>query len=161
MTKTNRSTSNETGRRVMASAARRAIAWVIASLAIVTSVAASEAAAQSQARAAGRTAAASTTTSTAPTTPSASGVVDVNSATEAELVLLPGIGPSKARAILATRQRMGRFRRVEDLLRVRGIGRATLRRIRTMVTLQGGTTMTSRPSTPRRSAAPDEEVSAE
>lgn len=160
MTKTNRSTSNETGRRVMASAARRAIAWVIASLAIVTSVAASEAAAQSQARAAGRTAAAATTTSTAPT-PSASGVVDVNSATEAELVLLPGIGPSKARAILATRQRMGRFRRVEDLLRVRGIGRATLRRIRTMVTLQGGTTMTSRPSTPRRSAAPDEEVSAE
>jgi competence protein ComEA len=46
---------------------------------------------------------------------------------------LPGIGPKKADAILALRQRLGRFRQVEDLLKVKGIGRATVRRLRPLV----------------------------
>jgi competence protein ComEA len=70
-----------------------------------------------------------------------SGVVNLNTATPAELGLLPGIGPSKAAAIVAYRARGRRFERVEDILRVRGIGRATFRRLQPMLTINGPTTM--------------------
>jgi len=59
----------------------------------------------------------------------------LNVASEEELIKLPGIGPSRARAILALRQRLAKFRAVEDLLRVKGIGRKTLRRIKPNVVL--------------------------
>lgn len=55
-------------------------------------------------------------------------VVDVNLATLEELVRLPGIGETRARAILETRARRP-FRRLQDLLRVPGIGRKTLERL--------------------------------
>ncbi|MBJ74772.1 MAG: DNA-binding protein [Sandaracinus sp.] len=60
--------------------------------------------------------------------------VDLNHATEAELISLPGIGPSKAQAILAYRERRP-FRRVQDIMRVRGIGRGTYRQIRNRLTV--------------------------
>jgi len=63
------------------------------------------------------------------------GRVVLNAATETELTKLPGIGPSRAQAILALRQRLKRFRAVEDLLRVKGIGRKMLRRLRPNVVL--------------------------
>lgn len=62
-------------------------------------------------------------------------VVNLNSADEAELMRLPGIGPARARAILDFRRRHGSFRSVSQLLRIRGIGRATLRRLRPMLVL--------------------------
>jgi len=46
---------------------------------------------------------------------------------------LPGIGPAKARAIVADREGRGPFRRLEDLARVSGIGPATVSRIAGMV----------------------------
>jgi competence ComEA-like helix-hairpin-helix protein len=61
--------------------------------------------------------------------------VYLNEATVEDLRRLPGIGPKRALAVLALRQRLGRFRQIEDLLRVRGIGRATLRRLRPLVRL--------------------------
>ena len=76
------------------------------------------------------------------TPPAAEGVVNIQTATAEELQRLPGIGPSKAEAILAFRQRTA-FRRVEDILRVRGIGRATFRRLRPYLTVSGTTTLTS------------------
>ena len=76
------------------------------------------------------------------------GVVNIQSATEEQLQLLPGIGPSKAAAIVAHRESHA-FRRVEDLMRVRGIGRATFRRLRPMLTVDGPTTLAS----PTRSSA--------
>lgn len=67
--------------------------------------------------------------------------VELNSASVDELCLLPGIGPKKAAAIVAYRERRP-FTRVTQLLRVRGIGRKTLRRLKPFVfvaprTLQG------------------------
>jgi competence protein ComEA len=56
--------------------------------------------------------------------------IDPNRATDVELDRLPGIGPSTARAIVAAREEGRVFRRPEDLLEVRGIGEATLERMR-------------------------------
>lgn len=50
------------------------------------------------------------------------GSIDINTATEEELTSLPGIGPAKAKAILAYREQRGRFKKPEDLLEVKGIG---------------------------------------
>jgi len=63
------------------------------------------------------------------------GRIVLNLASEAELTKLPGIGPSRARAILTLRQRLTKFRAVEDLLRIKGIGRKMLRRLRPSVVL--------------------------
>ncbi len=79
------------------------------------------------------------------TAAAAEGVVNINTASEQELLRLPGIGPSRANAIVSLRQRVQRFHAAEDLLRVRGIGRAGLRRMRPYVTLNGNTTLASRP----------------
>ncbi|MFO0742090.1 MAG: ComEA family DNA-binding protein [Labilithrix sp.] len=61
--------------------------------------------------------------------------VYVNYASAEELRRLPGIGAKRAEAIVALRGRMGRFQRVEDLLRVKGIGRATIKKLRPLVRL--------------------------
>ncbi len=76
--------------------------------------------------------------------PSPEGVVNVNTATPAELALLPGIGEAKAQAIIRSRERQ-RFAQVDDLLRVSGIGRATLRRLRPYVAVSGDTTLRAAP----------------
>lgn len=53
-------------------------------------------------------------------------LVDLNTATVEQLDVLPGIGPATARAIVEHRTRRGRFRSVNQLLEVRGIGPAKL-----------------------------------
>ena len=58
------------------------------------------------------------------------GRIDPNRASVAELVRLPGIGPSLAGRIVADRDQHGGFPSPEALLRVRGIGPKTLDRIR-------------------------------
>lgn len=63
------------------------------------------------------------------------GAVDLNSATEGDLIALPGIGPSKAAAILAYRKKHGAFKRVDDLRNVKGFGRKTVAHLRPMVTV--------------------------
>jgi competence protein ComEA len=66
---------------------------------------------------------------------SADDPVVLNTAFAADLRRLPGIGEKRANAILALRVRMGRFRALEDLLKVKGIGRATLKRLRPFLRL--------------------------
>jgi competence protein ComEA len=61
--------------------------------------------------------------------------VILNSASSEDLRRLPGIGQKRADAILALRARLGRFRAIEDLLKVKGVGRATLKRLRPLVRL--------------------------
>ncbi len=61
------------------------------------------------------------------------GPIDLNSATAADLEALPGVGPATAAAIVGYRQQQGRFRSVDELLEVRGIGEAKLAAIRPKV----------------------------
>ena len=72
------------------------------------------------------------------------GVVNLNTATAAELERLPRVGPARAQAILALRAKLTQFVKVEQLLRVKGIGRATFRKLRPMLTLTGPTTLLER-----------------
>ncbi len=64
---------------------------------------------------------------------SAENPVTLNTATFEDLRRLPGVGPKKAEAILALRAKLGKFRRAEDLLRVKGIGRGTFKKLKPLV----------------------------
>ncbi|MDX2131938.1 MAG: helix-hairpin-helix domain-containing protein [Planctomycetota bacterium] len=70
-----------------------------------------------------------------PAAPAPSGRLNINRATQAELELLPGIGPAMARAILEHRAAHGPFRSITDLDKVRGIGPKTLERLAPLVTV--------------------------
>ena len=63
--------------------------------------------------------------------------VDVNSADASTLESLPGIGPSKAAAIIAYREQNGPFKSVSDLDNVNGIGPSTLENIAELVSFGG------------------------
>jgi competence protein ComEA len=65
-----------------------------------------------------------------PATPSPPGALSLNLATVEELERLPGIGPVLARRIVEDRGRNGQYRRLEDLLRVKGIGPKKLEKLR-------------------------------
>ena len=67
--------------------------------------------------------------------PATQGPVDLNTATEADLDRLPGIGPATAAAIVSHRSLHGPFRTVEDLLDVRGIGEAKLDALRGLISV--------------------------
>ena len=56
--------------------------------------------------------------------------VNINTATEGELVSLKGIGSSKAQAIILYREMLGPFATVDELTRVKGIGEKTLEKNR-------------------------------
>jgi competence protein ComEA len=63
--------------------------------------------------------------------------VDLNTAQAGDLRRLPGVGAKRAEAILALRARLpgGRFHQIEDLLKVKGVGRAMLKRLHPLVRL--------------------------
>ena len=61
--------------------------------------------------------------------------IDVNLAGEQELLVLPQVGPVVARRIIEYRKAVGPFRKVEELLNVKGIGRKTLLRLKPLITL--------------------------
>lgn len=60
-------------------------------------------------------------------------LIDLNTADEATLDLLPGIGPALSRRIVEDRAELGPFRTLNDLDRVRGIGPKTIERLRPFV----------------------------
>ncbi len=61
--------------------------------------------------------------------------VSINRASAAELATLPGIGPKKAQRIVETRKRLGGFRKLRDLLKVKGIGEKTFKKLLPYITL--------------------------
>jgi len=65
--------------------------------------------------------------------------VDINTATRAQLMELPGIGSQYADRILSYRNAHGPFSSLDDLLKVKGIGRKRLERMRGFVRLPRGT----------------------
>lgn len=66
--------------------------------------------------------------------------VNINTATQAELESLDGIGPKKALAIIDYRKKNGGFKSVDDLKQVDGIGAATLENLRKNISVSGTTT---------------------
>ena len=56
-------------------------------------------------------------------------LIDINSANEEELQLIPRIGPVLAQRIVQFRKKNGQFERIEELKQVKGIGKATFKKI--------------------------------
>jgi competence protein ComEA len=64
------------------------------------------------------------------------GVVNLNTAPPGVLALLPGVGPSKAESIVAYRNKRP-FRTVDELVRIKGIGRKMVRALRPHLAVSG------------------------
>jgi competence protein ComEA len=69
------------------------------------------------------------------------GVLNLNTATEEQLQMLPGVGPAKAERVVAYRNQRGKFQRVQDLRRVKGFGYKTLKKLEPHLTVTGPTTL--------------------
>ena len=67
--------------------------------------------------------------------PPSGNLVNLNTASIGDLETLPGIGPAKAQAILDYREGNGGFQSVEEITSVSGIGPATFRKIKDLVTV--------------------------
>ena len=59
--------------------------------------------------------------------------VNINTATVEQLQTLPGVGPSTAKSIVRYREKNGPFRRVEDMLILKGMSRPRLQKLRPYV----------------------------
>jgi len=64
-------------------------------------------------------------------------LIDINTADVMKLTKLPGIGLSKAQAIVDYREAHGSFESIEDLIKVKGIGAKTLNNIKQLITATG------------------------
>ena len=77
------------------------------------------------------------------------GVVNVNTASAAELERLPGVGETVALRIVEHREKNGAFKSIEDLMLVRGIGEKSFERIKPYLTTSGATTLAAAVPSPR------------
>ncbi len=62
--------------------------------------------------------------------------IDLNTATLSQLDGLPGIGPVIAERILELREKSGRFKRIEDLMNIRGIGEKKFLKLKDLITIK-------------------------
>jgi competence protein ComEA len=63
--------------------------------------------------------------------------VDLNTATQAELEAVKGIGPAKAQAIMTYRTKNGAFSSVDDLAKIKGFGKSTVNKLKSQFTVAG------------------------
>ncbi len=66
----------------------------------------------------------------------ADGKVNLNTATESDLMALPGIGAAKAKSILAWREENGGFSQVEDLMKIQGIKEGVFSKIKDSIKVE-------------------------
>ena len=69
------------------------------------------------------------------TTSNETDVININTATQTELELLPGIGPSTATKIIDYREENGKFENIEEIKNVPGIGEAKYENIKNKITV--------------------------
>jgi competence protein ComEA len=62
--------------------------------------------------------------------------VNVNTASEKELQKLPRIGPSKAKLIVEYRNDKGKFKNIQELLEIKGIGKKTLEKLKPFIIIK-------------------------
>lgn len=62
--------------------------------------------------------------------------IDINTATEEDLAMLPGIGPKTAARIIEKRKELGGFTSVDQLTEVKWVGKVKLEKIRNLVTIK-------------------------
>jgi competence protein ComEA len=70
----------------------------------------------------------------------AQGVINVNTATKEELMMLPGIGEKTASAIVAYRKVNGPFKTIDDMTKIKGISKKKLDKLRPSLVLTGQNT---------------------
>ena len=70
-----------------------------------------------------------------------SGKLNLNTANEEQLMLLPTVGPAKAERIVTWRKKNGGFKRTADLRRVKGFGYRTFKRLEPFLDIKGDTTL--------------------
>jgi competence protein ComEA len=73
--------------------------------------------------------------SSSPAQPPAAAPLNLNTATVTELAKLPGIGPAVAARIVEHRQKNGGFKKIEELMNVKGIGEKTFLKLKSLVTV--------------------------
>ena len=61
--------------------------------------------------------------------------VNLNAASAAQLQTLPGIGPSAAQRIVDYRQKNGAFKKIEELMNVKGIGEKSFLKLKPLITV--------------------------
>lgn len=62
-------------------------------------------------------------------------IININTASQKELTTLPGIGESKASKIISYREENGKFKSIEDIMNVSGIGEATFEKLKSYITV--------------------------
>jgi competence protein ComEA len=72
--------------------------------------------------------------------PSGVALLNLNTATVEQLDRLPGVGPKTAALIIEYRQKNGGFKKIEDLMNVRGIGEKSFLKIRALITVTAAKT---------------------
>jgi len=81
--------------------------------------------------------------------------VNINSASVEQLTLLPRVGSVVAQRIVDFRDKNGRFKSLEDLMLVQGVGEKTFELIRPHITITGETTLTEKVTPPKSSSGGD------
>lgn len=69
------------------------------------------------------------------------GKLNLNTASVDQLMMLPGVGPSKAERVVAWRGKHGPFKRVQDLRKVKGFGYKTLKKLEPNLDVKGESTL--------------------